>query len=62
MHAPFVFGDNTHDLRGLLAQAGFRTVRVSADVRMVRFASPAAFVQNQVAGSPLATHVAAVDD
>ena len=29
---------------------------------MVRFASPAAFVRNQVAGSPLASHVAAVDD
>ena len=29
---------------------------------MVRFASPAALVQNQVAGSPLAGHVAAVDD
>jgi hypothetical protein len=29
---------------------------------MVRFASPAAFVRYQVAGSPLATHVAQVDD
>lgn len=62
MRAPFVFGDSTDDLRGLLTQAGFRTVHVSADVRMVRFDSPAAFVRNQVAGSPLAIHVAAVDD
>ena len=62
MRAPFVFGDSTDDLRDLLTQAGFRTVRVGADVRMVRFASPAAFVQYQVAGSPLATHVAQADD
>lgn len=62
MRAPFVFGDSTDEFRGLLTQAGFRTVRVGAEVRMVRFASPAAFVRHQVAGSPLATHVAAVDD
>ena len=37
-------------------------VHVSADVRMVRFASPAALVRHQVAGSPLAPHVAAADD
>lgn len=62
MRAPFAFGDSTDELRGLLTQAGFRTVRVGADVRMVRFASPEAFVQYQVAASPLAEHVAAVDD
>ncbi|MFL6090286.1 MAG: class I SAM-dependent methyltransferase [Aeromicrobium sp.] len=62
MRAPFVFGDSTDELRGLLTQAGFRTVRVGAEVRMVRFASPEAFVRYQVAGSPLATHLAAVDD
>jgi SAM-dependent methyltransferase len=62
MRAPFVFGDTTDELRALVVQAGFRTVRVSADVRMVRFASPVALVRHQVAGSPLASHVAAVDD
>ncbi len=62
MRAPFVFGDNTDELRDLLTRGGFRTVRIGADVRMVRFASPAAFVRYQVAGSPLAPHVAAVDD
>jgi SAM-dependent methyltransferase len=62
MRAPFVFGDSTDELRGLLTQAGFGTVHVGADVRMVRFESPEAFVRNQVQGSPLATHVAAVDD
>jgi ubiquinone/menaquinone biosynthesis C-methylase UbiE len=58
MRAPFVFGDTTEELRTLLMEAGFRTVRIGADVRMVRFASPAEFVQRQVAGSPLASHVA----
>ncbi len=62
MRAPFVFGDATDELRGLLVKAGFRTVRVGADVRMVRFASPAMFVRHQVAGSPLASHVAQADD
>ena len=62
MRAPFVFGDTTDELRALLVQASFRTVRVSADVRMVRFASLAALVRHQVAGSPLVPHVAAVDD
>ena len=62
MRAPFVFGDTTDELRGLLVQAGFRAVRVGADVRMVRFASPAALVRHQVAGSPLAPHVAAAND
>ena len=62
MRAPFVFGDTTDELRGLLMQAGFRTVRLGADVRMVRFASPAALVRHKVAGSPLASHVAAVDE
>ena len=62
MRAPFVFGDAAEELRSVLTRAGFRTVRITADVRMVRFASPAAFVRYQVAGSPLATHVAAVDD
>jgi SAM-dependent methyltransferase len=62
MRAPFVFGDSADELRALLTQAGFRTVRMGTDVRMVRFASPEAFVRHQVAGSPLAAHVAAVDD
>jgi ubiquinone/menaquinone biosynthesis C-methylase UbiE len=62
MRAPFVFGDGIEALRMLLTEAGFREVRIGSDVRMVRFASPDAFVQQQVAGSPLASHVAQVDD
>jgi ubiquinone/menaquinone biosynthesis C-methylase UbiE len=62
LRAPFVFGDRPEELRTLLIDAGFREVRIRADVRMVRFASPEAFVQYQVAGSPLAEHVAQADD
>lgn len=56
------FGDATEELRTLLLEAGFHTVRIRSDVRMVRFASPEAFVRHQVAGSPLASHVAQVDE
>jgi hypothetical protein len=62
MQAPFVFGDATGELRTLLTEAGFPTVRIRSDVRMVRFESSAAFVRYQVAGSPLASHVAEVDE
>jgi SAM-dependent methyltransferase len=62
LRAPFVFGDRPEELRTLLIDAGFREVRIRADVRMVRFASPEAFVQYQMAGSPLAEHVAQADD
>jgi hypothetical protein len=58
MRAPFVFGDRPEELRRLLTDAGFHDVMVRSDVRMVRFASPEALVQYQVAGSPLAGHVA----
>jgi len=57
-----VFGDRPEELRTLLIDAGFREVRIRADVRLVRFASPEAFVQYQVAGSPLAEHVDQADD
>jgi ubiquinone/menaquinone biosynthesis C-methylase UbiE len=62
MEAPLVFGDGVEELRGLFRQAGFNTARIHSDVRMVRFASPEAFVQYQVAGSPLANHVAEVGE
>jgi ubiquinone/menaquinone biosynthesis C-methylase UbiE len=62
MRAPFVFGDCPEELRTLLTDAGFREVMVRSDVRMVRFASPEALVQYQVAGSPLAGHVVQADD
>jgi hypothetical protein len=51
MRAPFVFGDSTDELRASLAQAGFRRILVSADVRMVRFPSPGRS-SSIAAGSP----------
>jgi SAM-dependent methyltransferase len=62
MRAPFVFGDGADELRGLLREAGFGRVVVTADVRMARFASPEALVRHQVTGSPLASHLAQADD
>jgi SAM-dependent methyltransferase len=62
MEAPFAFGDRAEEFRGLFRQAGFHTARIRSDVRMVRFASPEAFVHYQVAGSPLANHVAQVGE
>jgi ubiquinone/menaquinone biosynthesis C-methylase UbiE len=62
MRAPFVFGDASEGLRSLLSAAGFGEMHIRSDVRMVRFASPEAFVRCQVAGSPLTQHVARVDD
>jgi SAM-dependent methyltransferase len=62
MQAPFVFGDTTEEMRTLLLETGFHSVRIRSDVRMVRFTSPEAFVRYQVAGSPLASHVAQVDE
>jgi hypothetical protein len=40
LRAPFVFRDTTEALRTLLTEAGFRTIRIHSDVRMVCFASP----------------------
>ncbi len=57
LKAPFLFGDATEELRTMLSEAGFRTVRIRSDVRMVRFASFEAFIRHQIAGSPLAGHV-----
>jgi SAM-dependent methyltransferase len=54
MQTPFVFGDETEELRTLLIV----TVRIRSDVRMVRFASTQALVHHQVEGSSLADHVA----
>ena len=62
MRAPFVFGDDTTELRALLTGAGFRSVRIRSDVRMVRFPSVEAFVRYQVGGSPLESHVAQAGD
>jgi hypothetical protein len=62
MRAPFVFGDESEVLRELLSAARFRTIRIRLDVRTVRFASPEAFLESQVAASPLAGHLTKVDE
>ncbi len=62
MHAPFVFGDQTAQLRGLFTETGYREVRIDSEVRMVRFGSTEDFIRYQVGGSPLAGHLSEADD
>jgi ubiquinone/menaquinone biosynthesis C-methylase UbiE len=61
MRAPFALGD-AEELRGLIAASGFRDIRIQPAPGTVRFPSVARFVQDYVAGSPLAGHVAKVTD
>jgi SAM-dependent methyltransferase len=61
MRAPFALSD-AEELRGLIGAAGFRDVAIRPVQQTVRFPSAARFVQDQVAGSPLAGHVAKVSD
>ena len=61
MRAPFVMED-TQEIHALVAAAGFREIAISQRVGSVRFASIDRMVQCQVAGSPLASHVAQVDE
>jgi SAM-dependent methyltransferase len=48
---PFSFGD-ARELRRLLTEAGFRDIRIRADVKMSRFPSAEAFVRSAVVGAP----------
>ena len=61
MRAPFALGD-PDELRGLIGAAGFRDIAIGPAQGTVRFPSVARFVQDQVAASPLAGHVAKVSD
>ena len=61
MRAPFSLGD-ADELRGLIDEARFRDIAIRPLSGTVRFPSAARFVQAQVAGSPLAGHVARVSD
>jgi SAM-dependent methyltransferase len=61
MRAPFSLGD-AEALRGLLSESGFREIAIRPAPGTVRFPSVARFVQDYVAGSPLAGHVAKVSD
>ncbi len=61
MRAPFALA-KAEELRGLIAAAGFRDITIRPVPGTVRFPSVARFVQDYVAGSPLAGHVAKVSD
>jgi len=61
MRAPFSLAE-AEELRGLIAAAGFRDITIRPVPGTVRFPSVARFVQDYVAGSPLAGHVAKVSD
>lgn len=54
MLAPFVFGDDTAELRRLFTDADYREVRIASEVRMVRFGSVEDLIRYQVGASPLA--------
>jgi methyltransferase family protein len=61
MRAPLALGD-AEELRGLIGAAPFRDIAIRPAAETVRFPSAARFVQDQVAASPLAGHVAKVSD
>ncbi len=61
MRAPFGLAD-AEELRGLVAAVGFRAITIRPAAGTVRFPSAARFVQDYVAGSPLAGYMARVSD
>jgi len=61
MRAPFGLYESS-ELEALISAAGFGEVRVQPATGMVRFPSVEQLVHSYVAGSPLAGHVAKVDD
>jgi len=61
MRAPFGLAE-AEELRRLIAAAGFGDITIRSVPGTVRFPSVERFVQDYVAGSPLAAHVAKVSD
>ena len=61
MRAPFGLAQ-AEELRALVAAAGFHDIAIRPVAGTVCFPSAARFVQDYVAGSPLASHVAKVSD
>ena len=61
MHAPFSLGD-AEELRRLITNAGFKEALIKLAIGTVRFPSPEEFIESYVAASPIATHVANVND
>jgi hypothetical protein len=61
MRAPFALG-NPEELRQLMDAPGFREIAIRTVAGAVRFPSVERFLQDQVAGSPLAGPVAKASD
>lgn len=61
VRSPFII-DTPDELHMLMREAGFNNIRVILDIRMVRFPSVEAFFNSYIGGSPLANHVADIDD
>jgi len=53
---PFSLGD-AEELRSLMIEAGFQDVIVRPEVKMIRFPSPATFVESLLTGSSIASQV-----
>lgn len=61
MRAPCSFGD-ANMLRSLVLQAGFSTVHIRIEHLTVRHSDPADFIRGQLAATPVADQVAALDE
>ncbi|MEZ4736531.1 MAG: methyltransferase domain-containing protein [Caldilineaceae bacterium] len=61
MRAPCGFGD-AEQVRTLLKQAGFGTIHMRISCLMVRHPHPAEFIRGQLAATPVADQVAALDE
>ena len=57
----YALGDR-EELRGLVADAGFKDIYIELDVKFCRHGDPVAFVSGALAGSPLAGLVAAMPE
>jgi ubiquinone/menaquinone biosynthesis C-methylase UbiE len=56
LRMPFSLGD-MEELRSLMVNAGFQDVVIRPEVKMIRFPSPAKFIQSLITGSSLADQV-----
>jgi ubiquinone/menaquinone biosynthesis C-methylase UbiE len=61
MRAPFGLSD-ANELSCLVAEAGFRDIKVQRRIETIEFPSVERFVLSYVAGSPLASHVSQASD
>ena len=58
---PFSLSD-VNELRDLLSEAGFRDISIRQAAKLLKFPSPAEFVWQYAAATPLSTIVAQLDD